>query len=143
MNLRAQLIDFEGWRRKAYPDPLTHGAPWTIGVGHTGSEVHEGLVWDDDKINAALDADIHTAVAGVFAALPWAHTLDSPRQAVIIGMAFQMGLPRLLGFRRTLDDVMHGHYAIAAIEMLDSTWAHQTPRRAKRLSEQMRTGEWQ
>jgi lysozyme len=26
---------FEGWRPKAYPDPGTGGAPWTIGYGFT------------------------------------------------------------------------------------------------------------
>jgi len=33
---------FEGCRLKAYPDPASGGDPWTIGFGHTGSEVVPG-----------------------------------------------------------------------------------------------------
>ncbi|MEB3349297.1 MAG: lysozyme, partial [Cyanobacteriota bacterium] len=29
------IIEFEGFRDKAYPDPATGGAPWTIGYGFT------------------------------------------------------------------------------------------------------------
>jgi lysozyme len=49
---------FEGRRAKAYPDPATGGDPWTIGIGHTGREVHKGLVWSDAQIDAAFEADI-------------------------------------------------------------------------------------
>lgn len=41
----ALLHHFEGCRLIAYPDPATGGDPWTIGWGHTGPEVHQGLVW--------------------------------------------------------------------------------------------------
>lgn len=47
LELDLQAIDLvrvsEGLRLKAYPDPGSHGAPWTIGYGHTGPEVHDGL----------------------------------------------------------------------------------------------------
>lgn len=49
---------FEGREHKAYPDPGSKdGKPWTIGVGHTGPEVKEGLVWDDAQIDAAFQND--------------------------------------------------------------------------------------
>lgn len=48
----------EGVERVAYADPATGGAPWTIGVGHTGPEVHPGLVWTDAQIDAALRHDL-------------------------------------------------------------------------------------
>ncbi|EAW4242513.1 lysozyme, partial [Salmonella enterica subsp. enterica] len=32
----ALIKTFEGCRLKAYPDPKTGGAPWTIGYGWTG-----------------------------------------------------------------------------------------------------------
>lgn len=35
---------YEACSLTAYPDPATGGAPWTIGWGHTGPEVHKGLV---------------------------------------------------------------------------------------------------
>ena len=49
------LVAREGRRNKAYLDSV---GVWTIGVGHTGPEVHEGLVWTDAEIEAALRADI-------------------------------------------------------------------------------------
>jgi lysozyme len=35
---------FEDCRLKAYPDPATGGAPWTIGWGDTGPDVVPGLI---------------------------------------------------------------------------------------------------
>lgn len=49
---------YEGREYKAYPDPGSKdGKPWTIGIGHTGAEVVEGLVWNDAQIDAAFAKD--------------------------------------------------------------------------------------
>lgn len=49
---------FEGMEYKAYPDPGSKdGKPWTIGIGHTGQEVHKGLIWDDAQIDLAFEKD--------------------------------------------------------------------------------------
>jgi lysozyme len=55
---RERLEEREGRISHAYPDPNTHGDPWTIGVGHTGPEVHPGLVWTNAQIDAALEHDL-------------------------------------------------------------------------------------
>jgi lysozyme len=75
---RTQIEGFESREHKAYPDPLSprakaiaaglpteglDGAPWTIGIGHTGPEVHEGLVWTDEQIDAAYEGDLTEAMA--------------------------------------------------------------------------------
>lgn len=52
------LIDREGKRNKAYKD--TKGI-WTIGVGHTGPEVVQGLVWTDEKIMQVFKEDVQWA----------------------------------------------------------------------------------
>lgn len=154
MDLRRQLSDFEGFRNEAYPDPLTRGAPWTIGVGHTGPEVFEGLVWSDDKVNQVLDADIASKLAQCRREFPWFDSLNEPRQAVVVGMCFQIGMGRrgdpakgvaptgLLAFVNTLGAMRGQRWADAAEGMRRSTWAKQTPRRAARLARQMETGEW-
>lgn len=50
---------FEQCKLKAYPDPGSEdGNPWTIGWGHTGPEVVEGLVWTQDQADAAFLEDI-------------------------------------------------------------------------------------
>ena len=54
-----QLIkSWEGCRLCAYPDPASGGAPWTIGYGHTGPEVHQGLAISQQQAEAWLAADI-------------------------------------------------------------------------------------
>ena len=49
------LIEREGKRNDAYLDSV--GVP-TIGVGHTGPEVHMGLHWTDEQVEAVLRADL-------------------------------------------------------------------------------------
>lgn len=51
----ASLILREGKRNKAYKDTI---GIWTIGVGHTGPEVKEGLQWTDQQIEYALLKDV-------------------------------------------------------------------------------------
>jgi len=52
------LVAREGFRTSAYPD--TKGI-WTIGVGHTGPEVREGLVWTSAQIQDALSKDVQAS----------------------------------------------------------------------------------
>ena len=54
----AAITQREGRRNEAYRD--SRGI-WTIGVGHTGPEVHAGLVWSDSQVESALAHDISWA----------------------------------------------------------------------------------
>lgn len=50
---------FEQCKLKAYPDQGSkNGEPWTIGWGHTGSEVKPGLVWTQEQADAAFLVDV-------------------------------------------------------------------------------------
>ena len=138
MDLKTQLIEFEGKVRHAYQDHLGF---WTIGVGRLIDKSKGGGL-SDDEIDLLLENDVRRKSAELFAALPWATSLGEPRQAVLIGMAFQMGTNGLLGFTNTLQAVREGRYADAADGMRQSKWASQTPARAARLARQMETGEW-
>jgi len=66
--------------------------------------------------------------------------LDAVRQRVVIDMAFNIGVPRLTGFKKMWAAIHCGDYEEAALEMMDSKWARQVGRRAKRLSLMMKTG---
>ena len=134
----------EGKENNAYPDPLTGGAPWTIGKGHTGPEVCKGLVWDDAQIDFAYQLDKASAwQACVDHFMPWFEAMNDARQAVLWSMVFQMGPSRTLGLTNTLAAIRDQRYDHAANLMLDSVWAKQTPLRVGRLSRQMATGAWQ
>jgi lysozyme len=52
------IKSFEGLRLEAYPDPGTGGDPWTIGYGHTGPDVHKGLVITEVKADELLRGDV-------------------------------------------------------------------------------------
>lgn len=70
------------------------------------------------------------------------NVLDEARTAVLVSMAYQMGVAGLAQFKNTLYLVETKQFEEAATAMLDSRWARQTPNRAKRHAEQMRTGLW-
>ena len=56
------IKESEGERLQAYQDDK---GIWTIGVGHTGPEVHRGLVWTQAQVDAQLQKDLARAANGV------------------------------------------------------------------------------
>lgn len=138
-NLIRQLRDEEGEVLSAYPDHLGF---LTIGVGRLIDKRKGGGITSEESAYL-LGNDIAKVNSQLDAKLPWWRKLDEARQAVIQGMAFQMGIGGLLGFKNTLKMIEEGDYEGASKGMLNSLWAKQTPGRANRMSKQMKTGEWQ
>jgi lysozyme len=136
LNLIDQLIRDEGIRLKPYRDSF---GKLTIGVGRNLDDV--GITKDEAVF--LLHNDIRAAEDAVFKALSWTVNIDPIRRAVLVNMAFNMGIGGLLAFKHTLELVKLGKYEEASDEMLNSHWAEQVGARAARLSVQMRTGEWQ
>lgn len=134
-----QLRGDEGVVKHAYRDHLGY---LTIGVGRLIDE-RKGGGLRDHEIDYLLRSDIDERIDELTRRVPWWQNLDDARKGVLLNMSFQLGVDGLLGFKNTLEMVRKGHYDLAAVGMLNSLWARQTPERAKRLSEQMRTGEWQ
>ena len=56
-------------------------------------------------------------------------------------MAYQMGVPRVMGFKRMLAALERKDWQRAADEALDSRWAEQTPARAQRVALKMHGGD--
>lgn len=138
-NLIKQLRDEEGEVLHAYTD----SEGWlTIGIGRLLDKRKGGGISSEESAYL-LSNDIAKFERELDKSIPWWRALSEPRQAVILGMAFQMGTDGLLGFKNTLAMVKSGDYTGAAANMLLSKWAKQTPGRAKRLSDQMRLDEWQ
>ena len=90
-----------------------------------------------------LRNDIDEVMFELNSRLPWYNALNDARKAVLMNMAFQLGITGLMGFSKTLSLIESGDYAQAADQMLRSKWASQTPNRAYEMAEQMRTGQWQ
>ena len=137
--LAAQLRRDEGTKATVYKDTLGFD---TIGVGRLIDSRKPGTGLRQDEIDYLLRNDINDRVQALTKDLPWFDRLDEARRGVLTNMAFQLGTAGLLGFKSTLALIAAGKYAEAAEQMLKSKWATQTPSRAKRLAEQMKTGEW-
>lgn len=137
--LERQLRGDEDEVLHAYQDHLGY---WTLGVGRLIDKRKGGGISKEESAYL-LANDIAKREAALDKRIPWWSKLDDARRGVLLNMAFQMGVDGLLGFKNTLKMIEAGDYERAAKGMLNSLWAKQTPARAKRLSEQMRTGQWQ
>lgn len=136
---KQQLIVDEGKVKHAYKDSLGY---WTIGVGRL-IDKDKGGGLSDSEIEMLLENDIRNKYNELVKVMPWVTTLSEPRLGVLLNMSFQLGVSGLLKFKNTLDLIIKGNYEEAAKGMMNSLWAKQTPNRAKKLSKQMATNEWQ
>jgi lysozyme len=120
----------------AYQDSLGF---WTIGCGRL-IDARKGGGISKTESDYLLANDIAVKSDELFAALSWARSLDEVRCRALMNMVFQMGVPDLLQFKNTIALLQSKRFAEAADEMLRSVWAQQTPARAKRISDMIRTG---
>jgi lysozyme len=135
--IKNQLIAEEGKVRHAYSDHLGF---LTIGVGRLIDE-RKGGGLSDDEIDYLLTNDIRKA-EGIARSYPWFDELSWERQGVIVLMIFQLGAGGLNNFQKMRAALERKDYEAAATEMLDSAWRAQTPARALRMANIMKTGVW-
>jgi GH24 family phage-related lysozyme (muramidase) len=131
--LRKQLRIDEGWKKKPYRD--------TVGklTGGCGRNLDD-KGFRDSEIAFMLENDIDEVVADLDRALPWWREMSEARQDVLVNMCFNLGLPKLLGFKNTLASMQRGDYLAAAEGMKQSNWYRQVGARADRLIEIMKAG---
>ena len=142
-----QLIRDEGISLSAYQDSLGY---WTIGVGHLIDERRGGGITHEEAMYL-LKNKILKHTKEVLAALPWAdpQVIGSARFGALVNMSFQLGTRGLLKFPKMLAALQAGDYDEAYKQALDTNpkvigdeWPEQTPARAKRVAEQIRTNQW-
>lgn len=71
---------------------------------------------------------------------PWYVNQPEGVQAALMNMCFNLGIGRLLGFRKMIMALTAKDYTTAAIEALDSKWAKQVGQRAKDVALMIREG---
>jgi lysozyme len=113
------IKSFEGLSLKAYPDPGTGGKPWTVGYGHTGSDVAPGLIITEAKAVELLRKDVARFEAGV-RDLAGEHGTQHMFDA-LVSFAFNCGLGNLKT-STLLRKHNEGDYAGAKAEF--SKWNH-------------------
>ena len=86
--------------------------------------------------------DIAIVEKELLASKPIVNRLNAVRQMILIDMAFNMGVPRLMQFKNMWLAIEKVNYLLACEEMIDSRWAGQVGSRAMKLSVAMKNGEW-
>lgn len=106
---------------------------WTIGYGRLVDERLSGGITEAEAA-ILLDHDLNRAVTELDRALPWWRKMSPSWQRGLINMRFNLGLPRLLTFKKMLAALQAGDGERAADEALDSVWAGQVGERADRIA---------
>ncbi len=95
----------------------------------------------NEQVDELYAADFEEHCRECDEVISWVKELDPVRQAVLYDMYFNMRR-RLLDFKNTLAFMRAKKWADASSNMLRSKWAVQVGKRATRLAEMVRTGEW-
>ena len=138
--LLKSVKEHEGYRNKVYLDSL---GKRTVGVGHLCVEDF----WEDDKeyeekfLLTILEHDLKSAIKSAEELCSDCPDLDDLAKELIVEMVFQLGKTGVSKFRNMWKALQHDppNYERASLEMLDSRWASQTPNRAKKMSDHMRS----
>lgn len=145
MNDYRELIKIhEGFKHYVYLD--TEGNP-TTGWGHCffgDNQPKLGKIYSNAECADFFDEDMQ-AVERCYVSLEHRlglHRIGSVRRAVLKNMLFNLGLTKLLKFKRMWKAIEAKDYPAVAAEMLDSKWAGQVKGRAKMLARMMETNKW-
>ena len=136
--LKEQIKKHEGFVPRTYKDSL---GKKTIGFGHLCVEPEQ---WDDDKeytreeLERVFDKDFDEALKNA-ESLIGKRSINFIAKQVIIEMVFQLGIGGVGKFKKMWLALDKEDYGEASFQMMDSLWAKQTPNRAEKLSQKMRS----
>jgi lysozyme len=121
----------EGVKKCAYKDHLGLD---TIGIGFLVDASVKGAGIPDVVMNFWLETLLRECVDSLIREIQvWSILPDNVQNALVL-MRYQLGMPRLRGFKKMLIAIELGNWQDAAAEALDSKWAKQTPARADRVA---------
>ena len=131
-NLIENIKESEGFVSHVYNDSL--GIP-TIGYGFAIKD----LILDEDIAEEILLRKVINLTQRVDRKFDWFNTAPDVIKEVVVEMSYQLGLGGFSRFKKTISYLEKDNYLEASKEMLDSKWAKQTPNRAKKLSETVKS----
>ena len=132
VRLRETITRHEGSRLQMYQDSL---GIWTIGVGHNIQE--KGI--SPKVMELMLDEDLEEAISELKRSVSFFSKMPQQVQEALVNLRFNMGIPRLMQFKKTLALLREGDFESAADELLDSRYAEQVGRRALEIADMIRT----
>lgn len=117
----------EGLRLESYIDSVGKA---TIGYGHNLDDL--GI--SKNIAELILEEDFTNTVVELNHRLPWWTALPKSQRQGLVNMAFNLGLPKLIKFKKMLGALKRGNKQQAAAEAIDSKWAKQVGARAWRVA---------
>ena len=131
------MNDIKNWikkdeARKLKPYLDTVGK-WTIGFGRNLSD--NGL--SPEECDFLFENDFKRCITEL-ERLPWFNKQPYNVKGAIINMNFNLGIVRLLGFKKMISALNKMDYTTAAKEALNSKWASQVGNRAKEVAVMIR-----
>jgi lysozyme len=133
--IREDLIRDEGFVPHVYKDHLGFD---TLGYGFLVDQRRGGGI-PQEVANFWLDYLIAQNYVELVRRAPWIAVQPEPVKRALQNMAYQLGINGLLNFQRTMAAIQSGDYKLAADHALNSRWAQQTPARAKRIADLIRS----
>ncbi len=138
--LREELKIDEGVKYEIYLDHLD--LP-TFGIGHLvlpsdpehGKPV--GTPVSEDRVNECFASDTDSVLKDCKLLFPSFEVLPEEVQLIIANMMFNMGRPRMSGFKKFIAAIAIANWQEAANQMVDSRWYNQVTNRAQRLVKRM------
>ena len=118
--LIGRITEHEGIKKFAYTDILGY---ITVGVGRClDAKVGKGLSIDEIFYLLRNDIKEFRNQLGQF---EWFVMQDEVRRGVLVELAFNMGIPHLLQFKKMIGALTIKNYPLACKELMDSIWATQ------------------
>lgn len=133
-NFRTLIYD-DATGKLIRPGSVVVGSP-TWGIGWNISAYPLSL----DRARIMCGWQLDDTWAELIRTLPWVSDLDTPRTNALMEMAFNMGVPELLGFKNMLAALREKRWLDASDEALNSEWAKEVGVRADRIAKVFATG---
>ena len=137
MTLEERIMEHEGFIPKIYKD--TRGLA-TIGYGHLVTKQDpfiEDVEYPEEELYDLFLKDLQKAKNGAEEIVGHLKELHPTAKEIIVEMVYQLGVTGVRRFLKTLLHLENRDYKNASLEMLDSAWRKQTPKRCEKLSKMM------
>lgn len=130
-DLKLWIKKHEGLKLFPYKDTLGN---WTIGWGRN---LNNGIYLNEAELMFQNDLDFTITELEHY---DWFNEAPVNVQKALVNMNFNLGITKLLTFKKMIDALSAKNWTQASIEALNSKWARQVGNRAKDIALMIREG---
>lgn len=145
MNIEKLLRFEEGFRADPYycsEKYPTIGIGWKIGGKNQPLEDFKWMQISREAALAQCKSEANDLAMNLHCVIECWQELSEARQAVLISMAYQMGIGGLMKFKKMIAAIEAGDFVEASQQGMNSLWANQTYARANRHMRMMLIDDW-